>query len=146
MKIGNKLKQGRTEKNLTQEETATILNISRSTVSSWEVNRTYPDLEMLVTLSDLYDISLDSMLREDEKMVHTLTHEMNTGRNTNTFALYFFTKQLRDIFFFVGNPILEFLFIVHLLEFATSEIISALIHCNCQQPIGELPIWLIVIY
>lgn len=80
MKIGNKLKQGRTEKNLTQEETATILNISRSTVSSWEVNRTYPDLEMLVTLSDLYDISLDSMLREDEKMVQTLTHEMNTGR------------------------------------------------------------------
>ena len=80
MKIGTKLKQGRADKNLTQEEAAKILNVSRSTVSSWEVNRTYPDLEMLVTLSDLYDISLDSMLREDEKMVQTLTYEMNTGR------------------------------------------------------------------
>lgn len=80
MKIGDKLKQGRSDKNLTQEEVATILNVSRSTISSWEVNRTYPDLEMLVTLSDLYDISLDSMLREDEKMLQTFTDEMNAGR------------------------------------------------------------------
>ena len=68
MKIGIKLKQGRAEKDLTQEEAAKILNVSRSTVSSWEVNRTYPDLDMLVSLSDLYDISLDLMLRGQEKL------------------------------------------------------------------------------
>ena len=80
MKIGLKLKQGRADKNLTQEEAAKILNVSRSTVSSWEVNRTYPDLDMLVSLSDLYDISLDSMLREDEEMVQTLSQEIQTSR------------------------------------------------------------------
>lgn len=80
MKIGIKLKQGRADKNLTQEEAAKILNVSRSTVSSWEVNRTYPDLDMLVSLSDLYDISLDLMLREDEEMVQTLSQEIQTSR------------------------------------------------------------------
>lgn len=80
MKIGIKLKQGRAEKNLTQEEAAKVLNVSRSTVSSWEVNRTYPDLDMLVSLSDLYDISLDLMLREDKEMVQTLSQEIQTSR------------------------------------------------------------------
>ena len=80
MKIGIKLKQGRAEKDLTQEEAAKILNVSRSTVSSWEVNRTYPDLDMLVSLSDLYDISLDLMLREDKEMVQTLSQEIQTSR------------------------------------------------------------------
>lgn len=80
MKIGMKLKQGRADKNLTQEEAANILNVSRSTISSWEVNRTYPDLDMLVSLSDLYDILLDVMLREDDKMVQTLSHEIQTSR------------------------------------------------------------------
>lgn len=62
--------------NLTQEDVSKILNVSRSTVSSWEVNRTYPDLEILVTLSDLYEISLDNMLREDNQMVKTMAKEL----------------------------------------------------------------------
>lgn len=76
MKIGEKLKQGRMDNNLTQEDVSKILNVSRSTVSSWEVNRTYPDLEILVTLSDLYEISLDNMLREDNQMVKTMAKEL----------------------------------------------------------------------
>lgn len=76
LKIGEKLKQGRMDNNLTQEDVSKILNVSRSTVSSWEVNRTYPDLEILVTLSDLYEISLDNMLREDNQMVKTMAKEL----------------------------------------------------------------------
>lgn len=64
------------DNNLTQEDVSKILNVSRSTVSSWEVNRTYPDLEILVTLSDLYEISLDNMLREDNQMVKTMAKEL----------------------------------------------------------------------
>lgn len=87
MKIGMKLKQGRSDRNLTQEEAAKILNVSRSTISSWEVNRTYPDLDMLVSLSDLYDISLDLMLREDEEMVHTLSQEIQTSRKRKSWVI-----------------------------------------------------------
>jgi transcriptional regulator with XRE-family HTH domain len=43
------------------------LNISRSAVSSWEVGRNYPDLETIILISDLLEISLDELLREDEE-------------------------------------------------------------------------------
>lgn len=80
MKIGEKLKQGRLKKNMTQEEVSKTVDVSRSTVSSWEVNRTYPDLDILVTLSDLYDISLDDMLREDNKMIQKFTNEIKSSK------------------------------------------------------------------
>ncbi|MBO3443492.1 helix-turn-helix transcriptional regulator [Clostridium sp. CCUG 7971] len=73
MKIGLKLKQARLKKELTQENVANILNVSRSTISSWEVGRSYPDLESIVSLSDLYNISLDKLLREDSDMIKKLS-------------------------------------------------------------------------
>lgn len=73
MEIGSKLKKARLEKKLTQENVANLLNLSRSTISSWEVRRSYPDLDNLVAISDLYDVSLDILLREDAKMVKQLS-------------------------------------------------------------------------
>lgn len=113
MKIGIKLKQGRAEKNLTQEEAAKILNVSRSTVSSWEVNRTYPDLDMLVSLSDLYDISLDLMLREDKEMIQTLSQEIQTSRKRKGWLIALGMLYI---------PVL--LFLLHLLWHQDSLILS----------------------
>ena len=73
MKIGSKLKKARLEKELTQENVANLLNVSRSTISSWEVGRSYPDLDNLVAISDLYDVSLDNLLREDSNMIKKLS-------------------------------------------------------------------------
>lgn len=73
MEIGSKFKKARLEKKLTQENVANILNVSRSTISSWEVGRSYPDLDNLVSISKLYDVSLDNLLREDSKMVKKLS-------------------------------------------------------------------------
>lgn len=75
MKIGHKLKDLRTAHGYTQEELAAILNVSRSTISSWEINRTYPDLSILVSLSELYEITVDQLINEDEKLVDTMTNE-----------------------------------------------------------------------
>lgn len=100
MKIGNKLKQGRMDRNMTQEEVANILNVSRSTISSWEVNRTYPDLELLVALSDLYDISLDIILREDQDMVQSLTKDINASRKRKIWLIILFVIYIPFIIFF----------------------------------------------
>ncbi|CEP41750.1 MAG: helix-turn-helix domain-containing protein [Paraclostridium sordellii] len=75
MTIGRKLKQARLKKELTQENIANILNVSRSTISNWEIGRSYPDLESVVALSDLYNISLDELLREDDDMVRKLSND-----------------------------------------------------------------------
>lgn len=88
MKIGVKLKEARLKKELTQENVANILNVSRTTISSWEVGRSYPDLESIVSLSDLYDISLDSLLREDYDMVKKLSQDSKIVNKFNKFIIY----------------------------------------------------------
>lgn len=80
MQIGAKLKQGRLQKELTQENVANILNVSRATISSWEVGRTYPDLESIVALSDLYSFSLDELLREDSEIVKNISKNSKIGK------------------------------------------------------------------
>lgn len=57
MKIGERLKQGRENLNMTQQQVADIINVSRPTISNWENERSYPDLESIVILSDLYNQS-----------------------------------------------------------------------------------------
>ena len=73
MNIGNEIKTRRTELNLTQEDLAKKLNVSRTAISNWEQQRNYPDIELLVTISDVLDISLDKLLRGDSKMVKELS-------------------------------------------------------------------------
>ena len=75
MNISEEIKNQRLKNNLTQEQLSEILNVSRSTVSSWEVGRNYPDLETIVAISDLFDISLDKLLRGDRKMIEQITDD-----------------------------------------------------------------------
>lgn len=80
MNIGDKIKEQRLIKGWTQEQVATLLNVSRSAVSSWEVGRNYPDLETIVAISDLFNISLDRLLREDKEMTKNVTKKMKMNR------------------------------------------------------------------
>lgn len=72
MSIGNKIKESRNKMNLTQKELADQLHVSRQTISNWEVERSYPDIESLILLSDIFNLSIDKLLKEDEKMVSSL--------------------------------------------------------------------------
>ena len=62
MDFNNKLYELRKQKGLSQEELANRLNVSRQTISKWEIGDSAPDLEKLVAISDLFDISLDELV------------------------------------------------------------------------------------
>ena len=66
-KIGEFLKTLRKEKNLTQEELADKMNVSRRTVSRWETGSNLPDLSILVELADLYDVDLREIFDGERK-------------------------------------------------------------------------------
>lgn len=66
MEIGSKLKQARNRANLTQEQAADALGVSRQTISNWENEKTYPDIISVVKMSDLYHISLDDLLKGEQ--------------------------------------------------------------------------------
>lgn len=82
MQIGQKLKEGRTAAGLSQEALAQHLGVTRQTVSSWENNRSYPDVGSLIKLSDLYGLSLDELLKEDTAMRE---HVEKTGTLTRKY-------------------------------------------------------------
>jgi transcriptional regulator with XRE-family HTH domain len=66
--IGIKMKNARQSAQLTQEQVANELGVSRQTISNWENSKTYPDIVSVVKLSDLYNISLDLLLKEEKPM------------------------------------------------------------------------------
>ena len=62
MEFNNRLYQLRKQKGLSQEELASRLNVSRQTVSKWEVGDSTPDMEKLAAMSELFDVSLDQLV------------------------------------------------------------------------------------
>ena len=64
MKIGEKIYSLRKKHNLSQEELANELNVSRQTVSKWEVGESCPDFDKIVPLCELFGISTEELLRD----------------------------------------------------------------------------------
>ena len=62
MNIGSTIYKLRTAKNLSQEELAERLNVSRQSVSKWETDASVPDLDKLVKLSEIFEVSLDQLV------------------------------------------------------------------------------------
>lgn len=62
MDFNNRLYELRKKKGLSQEEFAGRINVSRQTVSKWEVGDSTPDMEKMIALSDLFEISLDELV------------------------------------------------------------------------------------
>ena len=83
MEIGTKLKNARNNANLTQEDIAEKIGVSRQTVSNWENNKSYPDIISVIRLSDIYRISLDTLLKEDENMIKHLDESTNIVKSKN---------------------------------------------------------------
>ena len=81
MEIGKKLKEARLNRDLTQEVIAEKLNVSRQIISNWENEKSYPDIISVIELSNLYSISLDDLLKGDERMMEHLEESTNVVKS-----------------------------------------------------------------
>ena len=80
MNIGNQILNIRKENQLTQEEFGKLFHVTRQTVSNWENEKSYPDLQILIDISNQFEISLDTLIKEDSKMVKTIDKERVLGK------------------------------------------------------------------
>ena len=69
VKIGAFLKELRKEKNITQEELADKMGVSRRTVSRWETGSNMPDMDILIDISDFYEVDLREILDGERKEI-----------------------------------------------------------------------------
>jgi transcriptional regulator with XRE-family HTH domain len=80
MIIGEQLRKARTDAGMSQKQLAEIMAVSRQTVSNWENSRSYPDIERVMRMADLYHLSLDKMLRGDEQMIQSWLNAANLAK------------------------------------------------------------------
>lgn len=59
LKIGNRIKEKRRERNLTQEELASMLGVTKAAVSKWENEESYPDITLLPQIAQLFHMTMD---------------------------------------------------------------------------------------
>ncbi|WP_270661237.1 helix-turn-helix transcriptional regulator [Streptococcus anginosus] len=106
MEIGRKLKEARQMRGLTQENVAEKLNVSRQTISNWETEKFYPDILYVLQLSDLYQVSLDELLKGDERMIQHLEDSTNVVKSNQKILLAFICNIcLLFLFFIFVTPI-----------------------------------------
>lgn len=69
MELNKQIKKHRAEMNLSQEELAEKLYVTRQTISNWETGKNYPDIHSLLLMSTLFDVSLDQLIKGDVEIM-----------------------------------------------------------------------------
>ena len=88
MNLGEKLYKYRKDNGWSQEEFAEKLNVSRQTVSKWEMGKAIPELEKLIKISELYQVTIDDLVKDN--------YEINSnGKNKQDNKLKY--KKLKKI-------------------------------------------------
>lgn len=87
MEFNNKLYELRKQKGFSQEELAGRLNVSRQTISKWEIGESTPDMEKLIAISDLFEVSLDELVKGEK------AESRETSEQTSKSELYSDIKE-----------------------------------------------------
>ena len=96
MNLGERLFELRKAKNLTQDDVAEKLNVTRQTVSKWETNQSTPDFDKIVPLCELYEISPNELLTGEKQEQETVDNEKNDEFNWNEAKKHLFTRGKDD--------------------------------------------------
>ena len=67
MELAEQIKQRRIERGMSQEDLAERIYVSRQTISNWENDKTYPDVQSLLLLSVLFDTTVEELIKGDVK-------------------------------------------------------------------------------
>lgn len=79
MEIGHRIKSYRTQLSMSQDALAERVYVSRQTISSWENDKTYPDVQSLLILSEVFGATIDDLVKGDvEAMTKTLDTDAKT--------------------------------------------------------------------
>ena len=107
MELGSRIKELRKAQNFNQDELAEKLFVSRQTISNWENDKSYPDIQSVLLLSEIFGVSVDQLLKGDvEKMERIITEQTQADINKmNTYAI---GMLISIIALLITTPVLAF--------------------------------------
>ena len=127
MQIGNKIKKYRESLNLSQEELADKIFVTRQTISNWETDKNYPDIKSISLLCNLFDVSLDQFIEGDIEEMKKIISEKEMS-DYNRISIVFTIEML--VMLISAYPLLKLAKIIGLIIWiiiSTITLITALI-------------------
>jgi transcriptional regulator with XRE-family HTH domain len=123
MEYGNKIYELRKTKNLSQEEVANLLSVSRQSISLWETNQASPSMENLIALAKMFRVSLDELVgitQADEFPKEKADYTINYNDNKSTIFRrdYMYIKDWKEA--------LRFFFFIFCITMGTSSFLGSL--------------------
>ena len=129
MNVGARIKKYREKQNISQDELALKVFVSRQTISNWETNKSYPDIKSLTMLSNIFHVTLDDFIKGDvEKMKKIVSKEKITKFNIMS---YIFLAEMLIVMFsayplfsidgYIGVIIWALFFVITLITAAIIE-------------------------
>ena len=106
MELGTQIRKYRNERTLSQEALAEQVFVSRQTVSNWENDKSYPDVKSLMLLSEVFEVSLDQLIKGDVEIMKEQidqTDQKRFGRLSNIFTILFLAVLITPV------PLVHFL-------------------------------------
>ena len=130
MKLADKLFELRKEKGWSQEKLAEQINVSRQSISKWESGQALPELEKIVELSKIFQVTTDYLLLEDgdKPEIKSILSEDEKNRYYKEVksygfwqVLYIFISALAIFLFFAGSSLSKWDFRTSLAKFVNSD-------------------------
>ena len=147
MNVGTRIKKYREKQNVSQEELALKVFVSRQTISNWETNKSYPDIKSLTMLSSIFHVTLDDFIKGDiEEMKKIVSKEKLEKFNIMSYIflvemliLMFSAYPLFSIDGYIGVIIWILLFVITLV---TATIIEKFKKNNDIQTYKEIIVFM----
>lgn len=123
MELGKRVKEHRARLGMSQEQLAEAIFVSRQTISNWETNRTYPDVQSLLLLSNLFEVSVDELIKGDvEEMKAVITAE---AKKMNRLGLIMAVCGIAAVVWTVATAIMDLSWPIILIPFVALFIPAA---------------------
>ncbi|WP_306473196.1 helix-turn-helix domain-containing protein [Priestia megaterium] len=78
--MGDQLQRLREEKNMSREELAQQINVSRQAVYKWENNKGYPDIQNILRLSEIYETTIDELIKNDPTLQRKIDNNQDESK------------------------------------------------------------------
>jgi transcriptional regulator with XRE-family HTH domain len=121
LELGSQIKKYRADINLSQEDLAEKIYVTRQTISNWETRKSYPDIHSLLLLSSLYNVSLDQLIKGDIETMKEEIKEVEQNK-LNHYGNIFTILFISMIISFV--PLFHFLKIIGIIIWSILSIIT----------------------
>ena len=115
MMIAEKIKNARIQKGYTQEQVAEKLLVSRQTVSNWENGKSLPDIISIIRMSDLYELSLDELIKGDKALLKKMDKDVRAVKAEKQIMKFAWISIVIGTILiilgeiFEGNPLIDFM-------------------------------------